>query len=386
MEKVGKFVLGGGRLDLGVCDCKAGKPQVVARFAEKLCNVLAAALSWYWKIKFMKNVIIGILLVATLGLGGLLLQKNNAANEAIAKLEAEQKQLADLQTSIAQQEEDATRLKERLETAQMDSFANANAASRLSQALTNRNAADAAPASTNSKPSNPLAEMFKNPELRDMIKKQQKKVMGGLVDKSYAEFFKSMNLTPEQTETMKDLILSKMLGSADAGMEMMSGDMDADKRAELTKQIKDQKEATDAQIKALLGDDNYAAFESYEKTIPDRMAIDQFKGQLGDSLKLNQNQEQLLVTAMTEERQGFKFTTDFSNQSDFSEDMMSRFTEERMDVFLQEREQLDARYLARAQAVLSAEQYTAYQKSLKTQQEMTKMGMKMAAQMLGPKK
>lgn len=334
----------------------------------------------------MKNVIIGILLVATLGLGGLLLQKNNAATEAAAKLEAAQKQLADLQASIAQQDEDATRLKEKLATAQMDSFANANAASRLSQSLTNRSEVDAVPVSTNSKPANPLAEMFKNPEMRDMIKKQQKTMMGGMVDKSYADFFKSMNLTPEQKETMKDLILNKMLGSADAGMEMMSGDMDADKRAELTKQIKDQKEAADMQIKTLLGDDNFTAFESYEKTIPDRMAIDQFKNQLGDTMKLNANQEQLLTAAMTEERQGFKFTTDFSNQSDFSEDMMSRFTEEHMDVFFQEREQLDARYLARAQAVLSADQYSAYQKSLKSQQDMMKMGMKMAAQMFRPKK
>ena len=322
----------------------------------------------------MKNIIIGILLVATLGLGGLLLQKNNAANEAAAKLEAAQKQLADLQASIAQQEEDAARLKERLETAQMDSFSNANAAHRLSQALTNRSEAEAAPAATNSKPANPLAEMFKNPEMRDMIKKQQKAMMGGIVDKSYAEFFKSMNLTPEQTEAMK------------AGMEMMSGDMDADKRAELTKQMKDQKAAADAEIKALLGDENYTAFESYEKTIPDRMALDQFRNQLGDSMKLNANQEQLMVAAMTEERQGFKFTTDFSDQSDFSEDMASRFTGERMDLYFQEREQLNARYLERAQAVLSAEQFTAYQKSLKAQEEMTKMGMKMAAQMFGPKK
>ncbi len=112
------------------------------------------------------------------------------------------------------------------------------------------------------------------------------------------------------------------------------------------------------------------------------MVVDQFKNHLGDTMKLNAKQEQLLTTAMTEERQGFKFTTDFSNQSDFSEDMMSRFTAERMDVYLQEREQLNARYFARAQTVLSDEQFTFYQKSLKSQEEMTKM----AAQMFGPKK
>ena len=62
------------------------------------------------------------------------------------------------------------------------------------------------------------------------------------------------------------------------------------------------------------------------------------------------------MSAMSEERQGFKFTTDFSHQSDFTEDMMSRFTEERLDVFLQEREQLNRQYLASAQTILSSDQ------------------------------
>ncbi len=334
----------------------------------------------------MKNIIIGILLVASIALGGLLIQKHNSAAKQEAELARARKELAELQSSLAQAEENAASISAKLEVVNQQAFTSATTASRLSNALSNQPAIKGDDSATNSKPANPLAEMFKNPEMRDMIKKQQKAMMGGIVDKSYAEFFKSMNLTPEQTEAMKDLILNKMLGSADAGMEMMSGDMDAAKRAELTKQMKDQKEATDAQIKALLGDENYTAFESYEKTIPERMALDQFKGQLGDTMKLNANQEQLMVAAMTDERQGFKFTTDFGDQSDFSEDMMSRLTEERMDLYFQEREQLNGRYLARAQAVLSAEQYTAYQKSLKTQEEMAKMGMKMAAQMFGPKK
>jgi hypothetical protein len=72
---------------------------------------------------------------------------------------------------------------------------------------------------------------------------------------------------------MKDLILNKMLGGDDAGMEMLRVAMDAAKRAGLTQQMKDQKEA------------------------------------------VNPNQEQLRKAAMTEERQGFKLTTELSNQS-----------------------------------------------------------------------
>jgi hypothetical protein len=93
-----------------------------------------------------------------------------------------------------------------------------------------------------------------------------------------------------------------------------------------------------------------------------------------------------LIQAMSEERSGFKFTTDFNNQTDFSGDFASRFTEENLNQFLQEQQRLNERYLSRAQTILSTEQYSAYQKSLIAQQEMAKMGMTMAVQMFGPKK
>jgi hypothetical protein len=239
---------------------------------------------------------------------------------------------------------------------------------------------------TNSKPANPFAEMFKNPEMREMIKNQQKTVMGGMIDKNYGDFFKSMNMTPEQQKAMKDLLLNKMLGNADLGMEMMGGELTAEQRTELTKKMKENSDAINQQLKELLGADNYSQYESYEKTIPDRMAVEQLKGQLDSGLALNANQEQMLISAMSEERQNFKFTTDFSNQQDFSEDMFSKFTPERIDLFLQEQDQLSQKYLARAQTILSADQYATYQKSLKTQQDMMKMGMKMAASMFGKKK
>ena len=162
--------------------------------------------------------------------------------------------------------------------------------------------------------------------------------------------------------------MEKMLGNADLAMEMMGGEMDAEKRAELTKKMKEASDGINQQLKELLGAENYSQFESYEKSVPDRMAVEQLKGQLESNLALNANQEQLLISAMSEERQGFKFTTDFSNQQDFSEDMLSRFTEDRINLFLQEQDQLSQRYLARAQTILSADQYATYQKSLKTQQ------------------
>lgn len=331
----------------------------------------------------MKNVIIGILLIVSVALGGLLIQKNNQAAQATTKFVEAQNALVELQSSVAQKEERETNLREKLEKSLAESAANAGTAAQLSVALTNRAVAEE---KTNAKPANPLAEMFKNPEMRQMMKDQQKTVFATMVEKNFADFIKAQQLTPEQAATLKELIAKKMAAGADIGMEMMSGDLTAEQRADLMKQAKASTDAMTEELKQFLGD-SYPAYESYEKTLSDRMAVSSFRDQLsGSDMALNSNQEQQLIQAMSEERQGFKFTTDFNNQNDFSQDIFSKFTEENMNTFFQEQDNLNQKYLTRAQTILSADQYAAYQKSLKSQQDMMKMGMKMAVSMFGNKK
>jgi hypothetical protein len=336
----------------------------------------------------MKNVLVVILLVATLGLGAGWLYQLNQSKQSATQLAAQQHQVAELEAAAAAAEAQAGRLREKLEAAQMESAANAGQAAQLSVALTNRieEVIATLPEETNSKPANPLADMFKSPEMRDMIKQQQKTVLGGLVDKNYAAFFKAMNLTPEQSAAMKDLIMNKMLGDTEMGLEMMGGDLTPEQREAMVAAAKERKDTLNQQMKELLGEENFSTYEAYEKSVPDRMAVSQLNDQLGANLALNSEQENLLIQAMSEERLGFKFTTDFNNQNDFSADFASRFTEENLNVFLQEQQRLNQNYLNRAQTILSADQLTAYQKALTAQQEMTKMGMRMAVQMFGPKK
>ena len=334
----------------------------------------------------MKNVIIGILLVVSVALGGWLIQKNSKATQAEARLDALQKEVSELQASIAQREERAASLREKLDKSVAESAVNAGQAAQLSRALTNRVQA-AAPPDTNSKPTNPFAEMFKNPEMREMIKKQQQTALASIIEKNYADFIKTQPLSPEQASALKELITRKMAVGADLGMEMMSGELTAEQRAELTKRVKTDTDAITAEIKDFLGADNYSTFETYEKSLPDRMAVSGFKDQLaGGEMALKSDQEQQLIQAMSQEREGFKFTTDYSNQTSPAADMFSQFTEDKLNVYFQEQEQLNQRYLARAQTILSPEQYAAYQKSLTAQQAMAQMGMKMAAQMFNAKK
>jgi hypothetical protein len=222
--------------------------------------------------------------------------------------------------------------------------------------------------------------------MKEMIKTSQKSVMGPMIDKQYAALFHQLNLTPEQSAALKDLLVKKMLAGADAGMSLMDGSLDATQRAELTKQMKSDTDGYDAQIKEFLGSDNYPAFENYEKTVPDRMAVSQFSDQLaGGANPLSGDQQEQLAQAMTDARTSFKWTTDYNNKTPANGDYASMFSEDKINQFTQEKEQFDQQFLARAQQILTPDQARTFEEFQKSQRELQIMGMKMAANMFAPK-
>ena len=330
----------------------------------------------------MKNLVIIVLLVAAIALGALFVSQQNKAKKQAAELAQTQAQLA---TAEAQAQE-------KTEAAEKTSFAEnkarilqdtlkATAANVVAQS--NQVAQLQLAAKTNA-PANPFAAMFKDPKMKEMIKTQQKLVMGPLIEKNYAAAFKQLNLTPEQSAGLKELLQSKMLVGADMGMAMMDGSLDADKRAELGKQVKADTDAYDAKIKELLGDENNQAFEKYEKTVPDRMAISQFHDQLASSANaLSPDQERQLVQAMNEERTGFKWTTDYNNKNPANGDFAGMFTEDKLNTYTEEKARMDGQVLARAKQILTAEQYAKYETYLEQQRAMQLAGMQMAGQMFG---
>jgi len=226
--------------------------------------------------------------------------------------------------------------------------------------------------------------MFKSKEIKDLVKNQQGTIFGPLIEKSYGPYIAGLQMTPEQASALKDLIMKKQMVGANIGISMLGGDVDAAKRSELMQQAKTETDAVDQQIKQFLGPDNYTQFQAYEKTVPERMAISTFKDQLGSGpTALTPDQEQQLVQAMSDARQNFKFTTDFSDQSKFNGDFASMFTEEKINQFQQEKQQLDQQWMTQATNILSPDQLSAFDKFLAGQRELQVVGMKMATKMFG---
>ncbi len=330
----------------------------------------------------MKNILIAVLLVASVTLGALFLKdravrQNQAAQLAqaearLAALEAQAKEKADALESAKFAENKAKILQETLTVT-------AAHAEEKSKEVASLQAA----AKTNTAP-NPLAAMFKDPKMKEMIKSQQKLVMGPMIEKSYAPLFKQLNLSPEQTAGLKDLLQSKMLVAADGGMSLLDGSLDAGQRADVGKRIKAESDAYDAQIKQLLGDASYPAFQSYEKGIPDQMAVGQFADSLaGSATPMSTEQQQQMAQAMTTERTNFKWSTDYSNRNPGDSDYAAMFSADKLAQFAQEKEQFDQQFLTQAKTVLTPEQYTAYQTFQASQRDLQINAMKMAAKMFG---
>jgi hypothetical protein len=332
----------------------------------------------------MKNIILCTLIVACAALGILDVAQGNKIQKQSLQITRAYQQIAALKDELKQQAEAVENAKETETKAKIlqQTLTESTSAVVEQSKKTEQLQQSLAEAKTNN-PLHGMAAMFKDPKMREMIKSQQKAVFGPMIDKQYSDLFKQLNLTPDQAAAFKNLMVKKMLAGADAGFSMIDDSLDASQRADVAKQVKSQVDDVDGQIKQSLGDDNYQAFQSYEKSVPDRTSVGQFNDQFaGTPNALTGAQQDQLVQAMSDARNNFTWTSGL-NQKDagMNGDMSTLLTEDNINKFGQEQEQFDQQFLTRAQQILSPDQFTVFQEFQKTQRNMQVTGLKMAAQM-----
>jgi hypothetical protein len=335
----------------------------------------------------MKNIILCTLIVACGALAVLDVAQGNKIQKQSLQIAQGLQQLAALRDELKQQSEDIEHARESEAKAKIlqKTLTESTSAVVEQSKKTEQLQQSLAQAKTNN-PLHSMGAMFKDPKMREMIKSQQKAVLGPMIARQYGDLFKQLNLTPDQATAFKDLIQKKMLAGTDAGFAMMDDSLDASQRADIAKQVKSQTDDVDNQIKQFLGDDNYQAFQSYEKTVPDRQSVGQFNDQFaGSANALTAAQQDQLAQAMSDARNNFTWTSGLNQRdSGATGDMAALLTEDNINKFVQEREQFDQQFLSRAQSILSPEQFTAFQDFQKTQRDMQLTGLKMASQMFKP--
>jgi len=341
------------------------------------------------------GIVVLVALVVVLGtlaavLGGLCVYKNRqvlisrekaAAAEAAAEVASvgaetvreRSTELAARTSDAREQERELARL--RAKVTQLESTL---AAVRSEQRTAEKKDAKAKPADSQPPMAN-IAEMLKNPAMKDMIKAQQKSV----IDMQYGSLFKYLELSNAQQDALKELLVSRQMELMDAGLAMMDGDVSAEEKQAKAERMKALTETYKDKIKELLGEDAYAVYEEFEETQPERMQVNFFKQSLGADHALTEDQEHKLILAMHDESENFTFSSSLNDQENFDG---SELTPDVMEKHMQEMVRLQENYISRAGDILSEPQVEQFKKTMQQQRAMQEMGLKMAQQMFAAPK
>lgn len=139
--------------------------------------------------------------------------------------------------------------------------------------------------------------MMDQPEMQRLMSIQQK---AGL-DSRYASLFKSLNLTPEQLEKFKNLLVEKRTAMMDVlAAAREQGINPRTNRAAFEKLVSDSQTEIDDTIRSTLGDSAFSQYQAYEKTLPERTVVGQLEQRLSySSTPLSDSQAEQLVSILS---------------------------------------------------------------------------------------
>lgn len=127
---------------------------------------------------------------------------------------------------------------------------------------------------------NNVMNMMEQPEIQRLLAIQQK----GQLDSRYAALFKSLNLSPEQLDKFKTLLVEKLTAFQDVLAAARSQGINLrDDPEGFRKMIADTQAEVDNSIRATLGDDGFAKYQNYQETIPQRSVVNQLQQSLSYS-------------------------------------------------------------------------------------------------------
>lgn len=193
---------------------------------------------------------------------------------------------------------------------------------------------------------------FEDPELRmDMIERQMQRL-----DRGYADFFKRLNLPPEELDALKTLMAERTLIRMEAGLRA-SGATEEDRKA-IREDFSNQLTLLSDDINNLLGEEDAKKLAHYSNTLEYRGEVKDFERSLSYSdTPLSERQTEGLVNAFAKVDKEFEYSVDINNRGGRGRGGENQpLTRETVDTYYQEREVYDALLLEQASKVLNEAQ------------------------------
>jgi hypothetical protein len=143
-----------------------------------------------------------------------------------------------------------------------------------------------------------LAALLDNPEFNKLWNSQQKVAL----DSRYAALFKNLNLSPADLDKFKSLLVEKQSAAMDvlaAAREQGLSPRDPTDRTQIAALLQNAQAQVDTNIQQTLGDAQFAQYQNYEQTLPQRNLVNQLAQSLSySSSPLQDSQMEQLVNIL----------------------------------------------------------------------------------------
>lgn len=223
-------------------------------------------------------------------------------------------------------------------------------------------------------PGGVMAEMMKNPAARDALKAQTR----AQLENEYRDLFDSLGLDEATSDAVMKLITDRAFAQMDSAFAMSSGS--PEEKAAAATALKAESDKAEAALKEKLGP-NYASFEKFEKSAPERQQLKMVKSAFKDKgLDFDEATEAKLMDSLYETRSNWKFEHDYSNPANLSPDSLN---DEALNRYSEENAKMQEAIEGKVSSFLSPDQLDAFRSAQKQQQEMMQLGLKMSRGMFG---
>lgn len=225
-----------------------------------------------------------------------------------------------------------------------------------------------------------IADAFANMADNPAVKQQMKAQMEAMVMPAFVDLYDHLKLDENETKYFKKLITDKFASQQAIGMKMMGAVGDPEKADAIKAELKEAREASDAQIKDFLNnDEDYAYFESYQKQLPDRMELQQYSANFDEGeAPLSPDQKNQLLDFMGEER----INSELGDVNDPKNWDMDNFNEDTITEVIGKMGDFHNRVQGRADSVLDEKQREILTTSQEQQRKMHQFNMTMGLQFM----
>ena len=225
-----------------------------------------------------------------------------------------------------------------------------------------------------------MQKMFTDPKMKGVMRSTQ--MMG--VKMMYSDLAKELGLGPDQANQVMELLGDRQMALTTKGMKMFTGESgDAASTEEAGKDAAATNEEYDAQLENLIGKDGMAKLKDYERTVGDRMQIQQYKQAFSSSgTPLDEKQSQGLLGIMKEERIKQPPSPLDPGAKDVGAAVKAMQSDDTFNALMASQQELNDRVLSRSRNVLSPDQMVQFEQIQKQQMDMQKMGMEMGRQFM----